>query len=60
MAERERIPNKQRRALAREERQRAEAEAAHHRRTQRIRAGFVALVVVGVVVAVVVQAIVSG
>ncbi len=60
MAEREKIPNKQRRALAREERRRAEAEAAQRKQTRNWRNGLVSFVVVGVIAAVVFQAFAGG
>ena len=60
MAEREKIPNKQRRALAREERRRAEAEAAQRKQTRNWRTGLVSFVVVGVIAAVVFQAFAGG
>jgi hypothetical protein len=60
VAEREKIPNKQRRALAREERRRAEAEAAQHKQTRNWRNGLLSFVVVGVIAAVVFQAFAGG
>lgn len=60
MAERERIPNKQRRALAREERKRQEAAAASRREQRNWRAGLTTFVVVAVVGAVVYQAFAGG
>ena len=60
MAEREKIPNKQRRALAREERRRAEAEAVQRKQTRNWRTGLVSFVVVGVIAAVVFQAFAGG
>jgi len=60
VAEREKIPNKQRRALAREERRRAEAEAVQRKQTRNWRTGLVSFVVVGVIAAVVFQAFAGG
>ncbi|MEX2549137.1 MAG: DUF3105 domain-containing protein [Nitriliruptoraceae bacterium] len=60
MAERERIPNKERRAQAREERKRQEAEAAERQQKRNWRNGAVTFVIVGVVAAVVFQAFSGG
>lgn len=60
MAERERLTNKERRAKARDERKRKEAEkAAKHKRDQ-LKTGLITFVVVGVVAAVLIQAFVGG
>jgi hypothetical protein len=56
VAERERLTNKERRALAREERRRKEAEKAARRKRNQIRNGLVTFAVVGVIAAVVLQA----
>ncbi len=60
MAEREHIPNKERRAQAREERKRQEAEAAERQQKRNWRNGAVTFVIVGVVAAVVFQAFSGG
>lgn len=60
MAEQPRLTNKQRRALAREERRRAEVAAAERKKKVYTRNGLVTFAVVGVVVAVVLQAFVGG
>jgi hypothetical protein len=60
VAERERLTNKERRALAREERKRKEAEAAAQRKRRSLRNGVVTALVVGVVAAVVLQAFLGG
>jgi len=60
VAERERIPNKERRAQARAERKRQEAEAAERQQKRNWRNGAVTFVVVGVVAAVVFQAFSGG
>jgi hypothetical protein len=56
VAERERLTNKERKALAREERKRKEAEAARQRKRSQLRAGLVTFAIVAVVAAVVLQA----
>ena len=56
MAERERLTNKERKALAREERKRKEAEAAKQRQRSQLRAGLITFAIVAVVAAVVLQA----
>ncbi len=60
MAERERLTNKERRALAREERRRKEAEAAARRKKSQVRNGLITFVIVGVIAAVVIQAFTGG
>ena len=60
MAERERIPNKQRRAMAREQRAAEEAAASQHNQTRNWRNGLASFVVVGVVAAVLFQAFAGG
>lgn len=60
MAEKERLTNKERRALAREERKRKEEEAARRRKRNQIRSGLITFVIVGVVAAVVLQAFLGG
>lgn len=60
MAEREKIPNKERRARAREERRRAEAEAAERQGSRGWRNGLATFAVVGVVAAVLFQAFAGG
>jgi hypothetical protein len=60
VAERERLTNKERRALAREERKRKEAEAAKKRKRNQLRNGLITFAVVGVVAAVVIQAFTGG
>jgi len=60
VAERERLTNKERRALAREERRRKEAEAAAKRKRGQLRNGLITFVVVGVIAAVVIQAFRGG
>jgi hypothetical protein len=56
VAERERLTNKERKALAREERKRKEAEAARQRKRAQLRNGVITFAVVAVVAAVVLQA----
>jgi hypothetical protein len=60
VAERERLTNKERRALAREERKRKEAEAARRRRRAQMRNGLITFAIVAVVAAVVLQAFLPG
>jgi hypothetical protein len=60
VAERERLTNKERRALAREERKRKEAEAAAQRKRKSLRNGLVTALIVGIVAAVVLQAFLGG
>ena len=60
MAERERLTNKERRAQARDERKRQEAEAARRKQRGSLRNGLVTLTVVGVIAAVLVQAFTGG
>ncbi len=60
MAERERLTNKERRALAREERKRKEAEEAARRKRGQLRNGLITFVVIGLIAAVVIQAFVGG
>jgi hypothetical protein len=60
VAERERLTNKERRALAREERKRKEAEAAAQRKRKTLRNGVVTATVVAVVAAVLLQAFLGG
>lgn len=60
MAENDRLTNKERRALAREERKRQEAEAAKKRKKNQLRNGLVTFVIVGVVAAVLLQAFLGG
>jgi len=60
VAERERLTNKERRALAREERKRKEAEQAATRKRGQIKNGLITFAIVGVVAAVVIQALVGG
>ncbi len=60
MAERERIPNKERRAQAREERKRQEAETAERQQKRNWRNGAATFIVVGVVAFVVFQAFGAG
>lgn len=60
MAERERLTNKERRALAREERRRKEAEAAARKKRGQLRNGVITAVVVVVVAAVVFSAFAGG
>jgi hypothetical protein len=56
VAERERLTNKERKALAREERKRKEAEAAKQRKRAQLRNGLITFAIVAVVAAVVLQA----
>jgi hypothetical protein len=56
VAERERLTNKERRALGREERKRKEAEAAKRRKRDQLRNGLITFAIVAVVGAVVLQA----
>jgi hypothetical protein len=60
VAERERLTNKERRAIAREERKRKEAEAAAQRKRRSLRNGLVTALIVGLVAAVVLQAFLGG
>jgi len=60
VAEKPRLTNKQRRALAREERRRAEAAAAHKKQRVRTRNGLVTFAIVGVIAAVLLQAFMGG
>jgi hypothetical protein len=60
VAERERLTNKERRAQAREERKRKEAEQAAKRKRGQIKSGLITFAIVGVVAAVVIQAFVGG
>jgi len=60
VAERERLTNKERRALAREERKRKEAEQAAKRKRGQLRNGLITFVVVGLIAAVVLQAFLGG
>lgn len=60
MAERERLTNKERRAQAREERKRKEAEQAAKRKRGQIKSGLITFAIVGVVAAVLIQAFVGG
>jgi hypothetical protein len=60
VAERERLTNKERRALAREERKRKEAEAAAQRKRRSLRNGVVTALIVGIVAAVILQAFLGG
>lgn len=60
MAERERLTKKERRERSREERKRKEAEAARRRKRNQLRNALIALVIVGVVAAVVLQAFLGG
>lgn len=60
MAEQPRLTNKQRRALAREERRRTESAAAERKKRVQARNGLVTFAIVGVVVAVALQAFLGG
>jgi len=60
VAERDKIPNKERRARAREERRRAEAAAAERKQSRNWRHGLASFAVVGVVGAVLFQAFAGG
>lgn len=60
MAEKPRLTNKQRRAMAREERRRAETVAAQRKKRVQARNGLVTFAIVGVVAAVVLQAFLGG
>ncbi|MFA9430076.1 DUF3105 domain-containing protein [Egicoccus sp. AB-alg2] len=60
MAERERLTNKERRAQARDERKRREAELARKRKRNTLRNGLITAAIVGVVGAVVLQAFLGG
>jgi len=60
VAERERLTNKERRAQAREERKRKEAEQAAKRKRGQIKSGLLTFAIVGVVAAVLIQALVGG
>jgi hypothetical protein len=60
MAERDRIPNKERRRLAREERKRAEAEAERQARRGRIRSGLLSGLVVALIATMAVVAFTGG
>jgi hypothetical protein len=60
VAERERLTNKERRALGREERKRREAEAAKRKKRNQLRTGLITFAIVAVVGAVVIQAFLPG